>query len=145
MLLACSMSASCAFVVHGRSQVITVLSDPSGARVYVNNQLVGSTPMEVGLLRSRTNLVLRIEKDGYEPETVRLKRSVSGWIGGDAAITAYQAKYGGQGLNSASELPKAVGSVAALSFGIDFATGAAYKLSPSRVLVMLKPVQVQSR
>lgn len=145
VLFASSLSASCAFVVHGRSRVVTVVSDPSGARIFIDNEQVGVTPAQLSLLRSRTDLVLRIEKDGCAPATVRLKRSVSGWIAGDVAMTARMATIAGQGLDSLSDLPKAVGSVAALSFGLDFATGAAYNLSPSRVLVRLKPVQVQPR
>lgn len=143
VLLGCSLSASCAFVVHGRSQEITVISDPPGARVYVGNKPVGTTPTQVGLLRSRADLVLRIERDAYEPVEVRLKRAVSGWIAGDVAMAVRNGTYAGQGLDSPSDVPKAVATIAAVTLGIDFATGAAYRLSPSRVQVKLTPRQSQ--
>jgi hypothetical protein len=145
VLLTCTLSASCAFVVHGRSQAITVTSDPSGARVYIDNEQAGLTPARLSLPRSRTDLVLRIEKDAYQPAEVRLKRFPSAWIAGDAAMAVRNGAYAGQGLDSPSDVPKAVATIAAVTLGIDFATGAAYRLSPSRVQVKLTPRQSQGQ
>ncbi len=66
LVLASAMSTSCALVVHGRTQVLTEIADPAGARVYVGTQLMGATPAQILVRRSRKDAVLRIKKDGYD-------------------------------------------------------------------------------
>jgi hypothetical protein len=51
---------------------INVQSRPSGARVFVNNQLVGSTPIAIPVLPAGPATV-RIELDGYQPWTTTVR------------------------------------------------------------------------
>jgi hypothetical protein len=132
-------SAGCATVAHGRTQTVVVTSDPSGARVFLKSTAVGLTPVQLQLKRRDEHIVLRIEKDGFVPADIPLKRTVSGWVSGNLAFANPLMI---QGLNSASEYPLMAAQGLAFGFGTDFLTGAAYKL-PKVVRVTLTPV-VQS-
>ena len=87
-------------------------------------------------------MVLRLEKEGYKPEDVALKRSVSGWIYADIGLGAMQ--LGNQGLNSQSEIYRTALSLGILTLGVDLITGSAYKL-PAWVQVTLRPLDDQAR
>jgi hypothetical protein len=60
MLLGCAAGAGCV------DRRIFITSDPSGARVYLNDQDVGLTPLEVNFTWFGTYDV-RVRKAGYEP------------------------------------------------------------------------------
>lgn len=106
--------AGCAAIIHGTKQEVAVSSTPSGAKVVVMGAHMATTPGIIKLDRKDSNIVLRFEKDGYEPVEVALRRSVDGWIAGNIL-------FGGL-----------IGLV------IDFASGAAYKLSPPEVQAALQ-------
>ncbi|MDP2906008.1 MAG: TonB family protein [Candidatus Omnitrophota bacterium] len=103
----------CATIIHGGRQKIPVKSYPSGATVSVNMIKV-ETPGVINLSRSEPMVILRFEKDGYEPVEVTLIRTTDGWIWGNLFI-------GGL-----------------IGIAIDYSTGAAYQLSPNAVNVTLK-------
>jgi hypothetical protein len=129
-------SAGCATVAHGRTQTVVVTSDPSGARVFLKSTAVGVTPVQVQLKRRDDHIVLRIEKDGFVPADIPLKRTVSGWVAGNLVFANPLMI---QGLNSASEYPLMAAQGLAFGFGTDLLTGAAYKL-PKVVRATLTPV-----
>lgn len=52
--------------------VLSVISEPAGAKVYVDNTEVGSTPYSTGNL-SDGEYDLRVEKAGFEAQTARIK------------------------------------------------------------------------
>jgi len=143
-VVAAVWSGGCATIAHGPRQTVTVTSEPSGAQVTVlsdpptGNRRVrskpGETPIKLELTRRESNFVVRLEKEGCLPAEVRLKRSVSGWIAGDLLPAN---PMNAQGLDSASDYPKMAASGLALTFGIDFLTGAAFKL-PSHVQAKLE-------
>ena len=144
LLLAAALTGSgCATLAHGRTQEISIRSVPAGARVYIGSELVGETPARVLIRRRERDAVVRIEKDGFEPAEVKLTRKASGWILGDVGWAA--AQFQNQGLRSASEAPMAAVSVAAISIGVDVATGSAWRQSPGEVRVMLKRVEISGR
>jgi PEGA domain len=132
------LATGCATVVHGRTQWVSATSEPAGAGVFVGTEMLGVTPARFPVKRRQRVVVVRFEKDGYRPAEVTLKRSASAWLAGDIAWGA--AQFGNQGLKSYSQAPAAAAGVAAVTLGIDFATGAAYKLTPIEVRVMLEPV-----
>lgn len=103
----------CATIVHGGRQKIPVKSDPSGATVSVNRIKV-QTPGVINLSRLEPMATLRFEKEGYEPVEITLIRTTDGWLWGNVL-------FGG-----------------IIGIAIDFATGAAYQLSPNQVNVTLK-------
>jgi hypothetical protein len=141
--VAVASSAGCATVAHGPRQTVTVISEPSGAQVTVLSDPPrgerrvrsnpGATPLKLHLWRRDPNLVVRLEKEGCLPKEVRLKRTVSGWIAGDLMPAN---PMNAQGLDSAGDYPKMAASGLALTFGIDFLSGSAFKL-PKLVQVTL--------
>ena len=131
----------CGTIVHGRHQDVAVTSSPSGARVLVGGKDQGTTPTRVPVARRKTGIVLRLEKEGFPPVEVTLKRTISGWIALNALAGASQ--FANQGLSSTRQQAGAAAAVAAASFGIDFLTGAACKLDPPRVHVTLEPLKAK--
>ena len=67
---------NCATISRGSSQKIPVTSNPIGARIIVNGEEVGNTPLNLKLKR-KENHVIRIEKQGYHPLEIRTTRKTS--------------------------------------------------------------------
>ncbi len=111
--------SSCASIIHGTRQNVSVNSIPSGAKVIVKGVEMAKTPAVIELKRNVKDIVLRFEKDGYEPVEVALNRKVDGWVAGNII-------FGGL-----------------IGLAIDFIDGAAYNLSPSEVNATLKELQMQ--
>lgn len=108
---------SCATIMRGTSQSISVNSNPSGARIVVMGMEKGTTPAVIKVKRSETNVIVRLQKDGYEPVDIALTRSLSGWVWGNVV-------FGG-----------VIGLV------VDFATGGLYNINPEVIQADLKAVQ----
>ena len=75
-------SAGCASIMHGTTQDIGISSMPTNARVIVDNQPRGNTPLVAKLSRG-DNHIVRIELDGYAPFEATLTKKVSGWVWGN--------------------------------------------------------------
>jgi hypothetical protein len=105
--------AGCATIVSGPNQSIYIVSTPIGARVLIDDQYVGQTPIDVIMSRRRPHVV-RIELPGYRPYVERLERRMNGWIFGNIFT-------GGP-----------------IGLAIDAATGAIYKLDPETVYVSFR-------
>ncbi len=129
------LATACATVFHGRTQETTVASEPVGAQVFIGKELVGVTPARLILKRRESHLVLRFEKEGYQPGEVALKRSFSGWIAADIGLGAMQ--FANQGIASQSRRTSAAAGVTALTLGVDLVTGSAYEL-PTQVQMTLR-------
>jgi len=72
--------SSCATLFHGSTDGVNFSSDPSGAKVYVNGDLLGRTPFALDLKSNKT-YTLEFKKDGYETKSVVLNSSVGGgWV-----------------------------------------------------------------
>ena len=70
----------CATLFKGSTEAISYSSDPSGSRVYVNGQLMGTTPFQLDMKTNQT-YTIEFRKDGYQDRTVVLNNSVGGgWI-----------------------------------------------------------------
>ena len=118
--------SGCASIQSGTSQTIKVSSNPAGATVYTatskNNTVVnkgvvgvtGATPLAVSV--SRKDGVIMLEKEGYEPATVDMKKKMNPWVWGDIIL----------------------GSM--LSTSIDTSTGASSQYDPGEYMVDLKPI-----
>jgi hypothetical protein len=74
-----------------------------------SNVKKGVTPVVIELKRKEKNLIVRVEKSGYEPVEIPLVRKADGWIFGNIV-------FGGL-----------------IGLAIDFGTGAAYKLTPEEI------------
>ena len=67
----------CATIFHGSTDKVDFSSDPSGAKVYVNGQLMGTAPFELKL-ESKHSYTIEFRKEGYDNRTVILTNSVGG-------------------------------------------------------------------
>lgn len=124
-----AFTASCASIIHGSTQQVSIQSRPDAAKITVvdkNGQAIGggTTPATMTLKRgagffSGAKYIVRIEKDGYAAREVPVVGRVSGWyIGGNFL-------FGGL-----------IGWLI-----VDPATGGMWTLSPEEVRAELSPQQ----
>ena len=113
-LITLTIVSGCATVVKGTTQNIPVNSDPTGAEVVVNNNVLGTTPTEIKLKRKRDHQVV-IRKEGYTSVTMPILKSVGGAVWGNVLA-------GGL-----------------IGWGVDATSGAQYNLSPETIFVTLRP------
>ncbi len=106
-------ATGCGTFVQGTMQQIPISSNPSGARLLINDSTY-TTPAQVHLHRDVV-YVATIEKEGFETQQVTITR----------------------GLSTFAYLNIPFGLVIGLP--IDLMTGAAYVLSPDAITVTLKP------
>jgi hypothetical protein len=107
-----ALLSGCATIVKGTAQVIPVSSDPTGARVTVDNSPAGTTPTTVTLSREQNQMVV-IEKEGFAPENIAVTKSMCGAVAGNIIA-------GGP-----------------IGWGVDAMTGAQYYLTPNTISVRL--------
>lgn len=102
------MFSSCATIISGSFQNVEITSEPSSAKVYINEVEIGKTPILKSLKRNQEyNLLL--ELDGYESYETKLVKKFNAWYFGNIA-------FGGL-----------IGVI------IDPITGAIYKLKPEEI------------
>jgi len=65
-----------ATLFSGSHQAISIDSVPSGAQVYVDGQLRGTTPTSVMMDKTLSSHSIRIQKDGYATENVAMGKSM---------------------------------------------------------------------
>ena len=75
------LTSGCASILKGTTQGIPISSDPSGADILVDGNLVGTTPTDVEMKRKRDHLVV-IEKKDYHPKSVPVVKDVGGAVWG---------------------------------------------------------------
>jgi uncharacterized protein YceK len=98
----------CATIMHGTSQDIGITSHPTGARVTIDNQEFGTTPV-VAKLSRKDNHTIHMELPGYQPDDATVTRSTSGWVWGNIV-------FGGL-----------------IGLAVDAISGGLYKLTPEEV------------
>jgi len=74
------LTSSCATLFKGTSSRVDFSSDPQGAKIYVNGNYMGDTPIRLKLESKRTyNIEFR--KEGYQTKTFNITNHVgAGWI-----------------------------------------------------------------
>lgn len=110
--LAVLLMCGCATIIHGGSQDIGFSSTPSSAKVMVDNNPVGQTPVITKLSR-KDNHIVRMELEGYKPFEATLTRGTSGWVWGNLVF----------------------GGIPGLA--IDAISGGLYKLTPEQIAAQL--------
>ena len=113
LVLITLFTQSCGTIIHGTTQEVGISSQPTNAKVSINGEDRGSTPMVADLKRKNTHMV-RIQLDGYETYETTLTRSTSGWVWGNIV-------FGG-----------IIGLV------VDASAGGMYKLSPEQLNAELR-------
>lgn len=77
--------SSCATIISGSRQNVEINSEPSSAKVYINEIEIGNTPVQKNLKRNQEyNLVLKL--DGYETYETKLERKFNAWYIGNIAF-----------------------------------------------------------
>jgi len=76
-IIASLLSGSCATILNGTSQQIGVTSSPTNAKVFLNDNLQGTTPLVLSIKRKNKTHKVRIELEGFEPYEIFLTRKVS--------------------------------------------------------------------
>lgn len=102
----------CATIMSGRMQQLPVTSNPTGATVTVGSTKQ-TTPATFNLDRKAAVYEVVVEKEGYEPVTIVLKKGMNGWVWGNILL----------------------GGIIGLI--IDTSTGSAAKFVPSEIEVNL--------
>ncbi len=105
--------SSCATIISGSRQIVAISSEPSSAKVYINEIEMGETPIEKSLKRNQAyQLVLKL--DGYKTYDTKLEKKFNAWYIGNVL-------FGG-----------AIGLI------VDPITGAMFKLKPEEINGNLK-------
>ena len=104
---------SCATIISGSRQNVVITSDPSLAKVYINEIEVGNTPIQKNLKRNQEYSII-LKLDGYKTFETKLEKKFNAWYIGNIA-------FGGL-----------IGII------IDPITGAMYKLKPEEINGNLK-------
>ncbi len=144
-----TLSTGCATVFQGTRQDVFVDTEPQGAMASAGGRTI-TTPGVLKLPRKEKNLEVLVEKEGYVPRRVALKRKDSGlfWanMGFIPAGVAAGAAVGSTTTNTWAVFENSAwGSIAggvilpAATMGVDLATGAAYKLDPPTIILRLEP------
>lgn len=107
------LTASCATIIHGSRQEVGITSNPASAKVTVDGQLMGKTPLITKLTRKESHIV-KVEMEGYLPYETQFTRKVDVWIAGNII-------FGGL-----------------IGLGVDALTGSMYKLTPDQVYAELR-------
>lgn len=112
------LSAGCATITRGTTEVLIIETTPSGADVELSTGVRCKSPCSLEMKR-KNSVVVDITKDGYEPTRVNVLSQVAG---AGAAGMAGNVVFGG-----------------IIGAGVDAATGATKQLKPNPVVVTLTP------
>ncbi|MBK7630884.1 MAG: PEGA domain-containing protein [Ignavibacteriales bacterium] len=71
---------SCATIFKGSHEDVEFASEPSGAKVYINGDYMGKTPLELPLF-SDLNYEIELKKSGYKTKRTFITSKVgAGWV-----------------------------------------------------------------
>ncbi|MBI4398160.1 MAG: PEGA domain-containing protein [Candidatus Omnitrophica bacterium] len=115
----CVNSGCATLVGGGSSEKVQIQSEPRGAEVFVDGISSGKTPVFVSLER-RDSHQLKFKKEGYAEETRMTTKGTNGWLWGNLLV----------------------GGI--IGILIDMSTGAAYKVDPKNIHVVLTQVKASA-
>jgi hypothetical protein len=75
----------CATILNGSDQTITVDSNVQGAEVLYNGKVIGVTPLST-TVEKHIDSILEIKKEGYQPQTIDMKTSLTAAFWGNILI-----------------------------------------------------------
>ncbi|MBN1782551.1 PEGA domain-containing protein [bacterium] len=125
------------------TQMIEVGSEPAGARILVKDVQLGLTPRKIKVDKKDETVILRLEKEGYEPAEIVLTRRFDGAyipkaVVASSLVASLQLMQGGttRGTVTSAGTGLAAGAAASLYYG--FKQGGAYKFEPSNINTVLR-------
>lgn len=77
------LGSGCATIVAGGPDEVPVRTNPPGAYVYLDGQVVGQTPLVLTLDRNRSLGDIRIYYPGFQPVLLNRYKSVNLWVIGN--------------------------------------------------------------
>lgn len=78
----------CGGLMNGDHQSVTIFSTPPEVKVTIDDFLHVTAPGTVSLSRKADHMAY-LEKEGFEPTTIKLERTWSWWIVGDLACLLF--------------------------------------------------------
>ena len=85
LLLSVILLTSCATIISGSRQNIEIASEPSSAKVYINEIEIGNTPVQKNLKRNQ-EYQLTLKLDGYKTYETKLEKKFNAWYIGNIAF-----------------------------------------------------------
>ncbi len=150
LLLTGCLLSSCATITHGRSEVIGVESNPSGANATIrcagNVSVSGTTPARLTIPRKADGCNVNIEQIGMKTQNVQLERGFTGtyWLNFVPTL-GFPIYVISEGIIfSSGSAPVGwliIGLAGAAGFVVDRVTGAIYDHDPHVINVTLQPQQ----
>lgn len=137
-ILLSSLLIGCASLVNGTRQDLLVTSTPTGAHVILGARDF-TTPATISVRRNLDHVVL-VQKEGFQPQRVEVKRKLSYWWWLDLLIPfplpgiADNPEKGTGGL---VVVPVPIGLIVVAP--LEWVTGSAFRLTPSDIHVDLIP------
>lgn len=109
--------SGCATILKGSKETLTVDSEPRGAKVYLNGNPIGHTPLE-SQVPSKDDYTFEFREEGYETRTATVGHFVgAGWIVADIFLPFLL-----------------------INIIVDAATGDWFYLDTTHVMVSLEPI-----
>jgi hypothetical protein len=148
LLIGCILS-SCATITHGRDEVISVESNPSGAtatlRCAGNISATGTTPARLTIPRKADGCNVNVEKSGMKTRNVQLERGFTPayWLNlaPTAGLPIFIISEGIWASSSTAAGWLIAGVLGAGGLLVDRVTGAMYDHDPHVINVTLEPQQ----
>ena len=79
------LTTNCATIISGSRQNVEITSEPSSAKVYINEVEVGNTPIQKNLKRNQEYSII-LKLDGYETYETKLEKEFNAWYIGNIAF-----------------------------------------------------------
>jgi hypothetical protein len=135
-LFACLLGVACAPAM----QSIRVYSEPPGAQVLLKGRVEATTPAQIKVSRREADVAIRLEKEGYMPVDIALRRSLDPWfVPKSCGVGLLLGTLGTRG-NLYATIAGGV-AVGGAEFVGGFVTGAAYRFKPGEITVGLNKRQ----
>ena len=80
ILAALCGTAGCATIMASGPDKVSVVTNPPGAHVFVNQSEAGQTPVVIDLDRAQEDVEIRLELPGFTPMAFVRSRHVNGWV-----------------------------------------------------------------
>ncbi len=77
LVVSCLFLSSCASIIQGTEQTVTITSTPEGANVIIDGTERGLTPLSVKLKKNKYDTIM-IKKKGYRAKSMPLEKSYDG-------------------------------------------------------------------
>jgi hypothetical protein len=85
LLLSVILLTSCATIISGSRQNVEIASEPSSAKVYINEIEIGNTPVQKNLKRNQ-EYQLTLKLNGYKTYETKLEKKFNAWYIGNIAF-----------------------------------------------------------